>query len=145
MHRTNKTAPRRVHLLLVTTVVVASALSIPSVLQVAHLAPLAALTLLDRGPHAATGTHLTVLARGLNNPRGLTFGSDGTLYVAEAGTGGTAYATTPKQCPQVPAPLGPMTGDYTARISRIAPDGTRTTVVAHLPSSQTASASGSLV
>ena len=31
----------------------------------------------------------TILASGLNDPRGLTFGPDGTLYIAEAGTGGT--------------------------------------------------------
>lgn len=30
----------------------------------------------------------TVVAAGLDNPRGLTFGADGTLYVAEAGRGG---------------------------------------------------------
>lgn len=31
---------------------------------------------------------VTVVASGLNNPRGLNFGPDGALYVAEAGTGG---------------------------------------------------------
>src|SRR5215813_13668484 len=136
MRRTNKKAST---LALVAIVVVAGTVG---VLQVAQLAPLVRLV---RGPLGSSGAHLTVLATGLNNPRGLTFGPDGTLYVAEAGTGGTAYTTTPAQCPQVPAPLGPMSGDYTARISRIAPDGTRTTVVDHLPSSQTASTSGSLV
>ena len=33
------------------------------------------------------GPQLTTIATGLNNPRGLSFGSEGTLYVAEAGTG----------------------------------------------------------
>ncbi len=32
---------------------------------------------------------ITVVASGLNNPRGLRFGPDGNLYVAEAGLGGT--------------------------------------------------------
>ena len=35
------------------------------------------------------GAAPTVVAIGLDNPRGLTFGADGTLYVAEAGRGGS--------------------------------------------------------
>ena len=35
------------------------------------------------------GAAPTVVAAGLDNPRGLTFGADGTLYVAEAGRGGS--------------------------------------------------------
>src|SRR5688572_7826801 len=31
---------------------------------------------------------VSVIATGLNNPRGLNFGADGALYVAEAGSGG---------------------------------------------------------
>src|ERR1700730_340127 len=37
---------------------------------------------------AAAAPHFTVIARGLDNPRGLTFGPEGALYVAEAGRGG---------------------------------------------------------
>ena len=33
--------------------------------------------------------HISVFASGFNNPRGLTFGPDGDLYVAEGGLGGT--------------------------------------------------------
>ncbi len=36
----------------------------------------------------------TVVASGLDNPRGLTFGADGTLYVAEAGRGGSGPCFT---------------------------------------------------
>ncbi|HEX6478921.1 MAG TPA: ScyD/ScyE family protein [Ktedonobacteraceae bacterium] len=86
---------------------------------------------------------VTVFATGLNNPRGLRFGPDGNLYVAEGGVGGT-QSTTPAQCMQVPAPIGPYTGGLTSRISKISSSGHRTTVIDHLPSSQTSAASGGL-
>ena len=87
---------------------------------------------------------VTMVASGLNNPRGLKFGPDGALYVAEGGTGGT-NTTTPGQCEQVPPPIGPYSGSTTGgRISRIDPAGNRTTVIDTLPSSQTSAATGSL-
>ena len=58
-----------------------------------HVAPWAAAAALTLTPlfapataHAQKG--FTVVASGLNNPHGLTFGSDGSLYIAEAGAGG---------------------------------------------------------
>lgn len=39
------------------------------------------------GPGAWAAEQLTVVASGLNNPRGLAFGPQGSLYVAEAGVG----------------------------------------------------------
>ncbi len=73
-----------------------------------------------------------ILASGLEGPRGLRFGPDGYLYVAEAGTGGTN--STAGQCTQVPTPPGPWTGGPNARISKISPNGTRTTVASGFPS-----------
>lgn len=83
------------------------------------------------GP-AALGT-VTVVATGFNNPRGLRFGPDGNLYVAEAGAGGTT--STVGKCTQVPAPVGPYTGGNTARITRVNPEGVKSTVASGLPSS----------
>ena len=79
---------------------------------------------------------VSLFATGLNNPRGLDFGPDGNLYVAEAGIGGTT--TSVAICPQLqaPFPFGPYTGSPTGgRISRITATGQRSTVTANLPSS----------
>ena len=91
----------------------------------------------------AQSGNVSVFAQGLNNPRGLKFGPDGNLYVAEGGTGGTS--STIGTCPQVPAPVGPYTGGSTGRISKITADGTVTTVADNLPSSDTAATQGNLV
>jgi len=103
-----------------------------------------------KGPPPGHGGHghgkghrppsVSVYAMGFNNPRGLEFGPGGNLYVAEGGLGGTD--STAGQCDQVVPPVGPYTGSTNdpvlgGRISKVAPDGTVSTVVDGLPSSQT--------
>ncbi len=85
----------------------------------------------------------TIVATGLEGPRGLRFGPDGDLYVAEAGLGGTnSTAGICTQVPGAPGGPGPYTGGLTARISKISSTGKRTTVASGFPS--TISAGGTI-
>jgi hypothetical protein len=93
---------------------------------------------------AQSPKNVSVFATGLNNPRGLKFGPDGNLYVAEGGVGGSD--STEGCCEQVIPPVGPYTGSVDgSRISKIDANGVRTTVVDNLPSSQVSPQNGSLV
>jgi hypothetical protein len=78
-------------------------------------------------PVGATAAAPQAIMTGLDNPRGLAFGPEGGLYVAEAGTGG------PGVC--VPQPDGPGTRCYgaTGAISRLW-HGRQERVVEGLPS-----------
>jgi hypothetical protein len=91
--------------------------------------------MLKSKPAMEASASVKVFASGLNNPRGLKFGPDGNLYVAEGGTGGSM--STAGTCTQVVFPVGPYLGSPTGgRISKIDASGTRTTVTDQLPSSQ---------
>jgi hypothetical protein len=77
---------------------------------------------------------------GFNSPRGLKFGPDGYLYVAEGGLGGSNLTT----CTQVVPPVGPYLGSQTGScISRVDRDGLRSIFVDNLPSSQSSELTGS--
>ena len=73
---------------------------------------------------------LQVVAQGLTNPRGLNFGPEGGLYVAEAGNGGTG--------PCIVIGGSPMPACYgtTGAVTRLSPDdpASQTRIVTGLPS-----------
>jgi len=84
---------------------------------------------------AASGPSVTTYATGLTNPRGLTFGPDGYLYVAEAGVGGgQTPADIDPACPVDVNIFSPFTAGYSGRVIRVLPDGTTETVADDLPS-----------
>ncbi|MEI2693092.1 MAG: ScyD/ScyE family protein [Anaerolineae bacterium] len=78
--------------------------------------------------------NVTTFASGLVYPRGLKFGPDGALYVAEAGSGGATESMG--NCEDYTSMFVPYHTGMTARVSRIGPDGVRSTVVDNLPSAQ---------
>ena len=71
----------------------------------------------------------TVMAQGLDNPRGIAFGPDGMLYVVEAGRGGTSGLCLPNTA-------GPGTRCYgaSAAVTRITAPGVQQRVLTGLPS-----------
>lgn len=96
------------------------------------IVPLASAFTAESRAQAPVPSSGTVVASGLNDPRGLAFGSDGTLYIAEAGTGGTT--STVGTCAQVPAPIGPDKGGTSGRISKLSSKGVLNALATGLPS-----------
>jgi glucose/arabinose dehydrogenase len=83
------------------------------------------------GVHSGIAT-ATVFATDLRFPRGLKFGPDSRLYVAESGLGGTE--TTVGLCDQDPN-FGPFQSGRTSRVTSFDLHRNRTVVVDQLPSS----------
>lgn len=71
------------------------------------------------------------IATGLVAPRALAIAGDGTVYVTEAGAGGTEQVPTPPG----EGPGGPPgTRGMSGQVTKIAPDGTKSIVARNLPS-----------
>lgn len=77
------------------------------------------------------GAAPVVVASGLTNPRGMTWGTDGTMFVAMAGGGGAGAAT--ETAPTTDA-IGPWMGGPTAAVASIGADGCPVALVTGLPS-----------
>jgi hypothetical protein len=80
--------------------------------------------LASRAQDATPTTGMQIVADGIANPRGFTWGADGTMFLAVSGTGGDN-----------PGPEGsPFSGGETASVAAVR-DGAVTTLAAGLPSS----------
>lgn len=72
---------------------------------------------------ATQAASLSVIADGLDQPRGFGFGPDGTLYIPEPGTGGNG------KCQPSPSTLfQPICAGNTGKVTAIAPDGSTSTL-----------------
>lgn len=81
------------------------------------------------------GPTVSTYATGLTNPRGLAFGPDGHLYVAEAGVGGGQVpADIDPDCPVNVNIYSPYTAGYSGRVTRVLANGKTEVVADHLPS-----------
>jgi hypothetical protein len=90
----------------------------------------------DGSKRGAARPTVTPYATGLTNPRGLVFGPDGHLYVAEAGSGGDQTATDEAGCPANFNIYSPYNAGYSGRVTRVLANGTTQTVAANLPSTR---------
>ena len=80
-----------------------------------NLSSLLGLLLCVAAPAFGQAPRVTTVVTGLSDPRGLAFAPNGDLYVAEAWTAPGTLTTT--HCFQ--SAIGPFTGGFTSRISRV--------------------------
>lgn len=81
------------------------------------------------GVPAAQAVSLTTIVEGISNARGVSFGPDGTLYVAEPGVGGNGA------CQPSPSTLfQPICAGNTGSIVRVKTDGTTDRIFTHFQS-----------
>jgi hypothetical protein len=84
------------------------------------------------GTKAAQAATFSVVANGLNNPRGIGFDSTGNLYVTESGFGGDG-----KDGRSIPSPSAqyiPLSAAENGTILKITPDGNKQTILSNLTS-----------
>ncbi len=98
-----------------------------------------ALTIFSFGIAAFTGTQAAqaatfeVVSDGLNNPRNFDWAPDGSIYLTESGKGGDGNGGV--NCiPSPSAQFIPLCSGNSGSVIKIAPDGTKTTVIPNLPS-----------
>lgn len=87
------------------------------------------LAIISSSLQPAKAESLKVIAKGLNNARGLTVGYDGSIYVTESGVGGDG------KCMPSPSVLGqPLCAGNSGAVTRITPDGKQNQIIIGLPS-----------
>ena len=79
-----------------------------------------ALAVAAAGASGAGAATTTVVMTGLDNPRGLAFGPEGALYVAEAGRGGSGPCIVLRGAPQCYGPTGAVSRLWRGKQTRVA-------------------------
>ena len=81
------------------------------------------------GTQAAQAASFEVLADGLNNPRGLSFGADGSIYVGETGTGGLGNCQ-----PSPSTQFADICAGNTGSVTKITADGMQSRIINNVDS-----------
>jgi hypothetical protein len=84
------------------------------------------------GPKAAEAASLSIVADGLDNPRNIAFGSDGSIYLTESGRGGDG--ADGRCIPSPSAQFIPLCAGDTGSLIKINPDGTKEPIVSNFTS-----------